>query len=428
MRLTEAQLKHAILHEDASVRDAAMRRFAESFSPDVEVMPLVMQAIERFGPRDAFETYYRIDLLAQTEDSIDWAIRELKRDDVPAGFAYFGTLGRLLSRAEAPLLLPRAEEIFGLAKLQDRYIGGIQEQLEFLSWDADRCWRELEDIANRAITDRETEVDFDRASRIGQALARQGEGYIDRALELLSRSITDYDNDPLSYLETFLTELVGRMRLEAAAPILVRRMKASQARDLIWEDTQDALARIASPATVALVTDDWDQAEVDMKVFASGVLGKIHTDDAVTLGLRFLAMEEEEDLRTWLCLALLEQFAFETIEPICQVIREGSYNEGIADLRRPLTAVTTLLDIATEELKRWKALADRAHQQAVERSRRYERYGTPSSLPPRAPAYEPPPEPYKQMPIISTKKHVGRNEPCPCGSGKKFKNCCIHNF
>lgn len=21
---------------------------------------------------------------------------------------------------------------------------------------------------------------------------------------------------------------------------------------------------------------------------------------------------------------------------------------------------------------------------------------------------------------------VGRNEPCPCGSGKKFKNCCIH--
>ncbi|HEY2538476.1 MAG TPA: SEC-C metal-binding domain-containing protein [Stellaceae bacterium] len=20
---------------------------------------------------------------------------------------------------------------------------------------------------------------------------------------------------------------------------------------------------------------------------------------------------------------------------------------------------------------------------------------------------------------------VGRNDPCPCGSGKKFKNCCI---
>lgn len=24
------------------------------------------------------------------------------------------------------------------------------------------------------------------------------------------------------------------------------------------------------------------------------------------------------------------------------------------------------------------------------------------------------------------KKKVGRNEPCPCGSGKKYKNCCLH--
>ncbi|NMB30839.1 MAG: hypothetical protein GX988_05310, partial [Clostridiales bacterium] len=23
-----------------------------------------------------------------------------------------------------------------------------------------------------------------------------------------------------------------------------------------------------------------------------------------------------------------------------------------------------------------------------------------------------------------TKKKVGRNEPCPCGSGKKYKRCC----
>ena len=23
---------------------------------------------------------------------------------------------------------------------------------------------------------------------------------------------------------------------------------------------------------------------------------------------------------------------------------------------------------------------------------------------------------------------IGRNEPCPCGSGKKFKKCCIKNY
>lgn len=28
-----------------------------------------------------------------------------------------------------------------------------------------------------------------------------------------------------------------------------------------------------------------------------------------------------------------------------------------------------------------------------------------------------------QQPIINSEK-VGRNEPCPCGSGKKYKKCC----
>ena len=29
----------------------------------------------------------------------------------------------------------------------------------------------------------------------------------------------------------------------------------------------------------------------------------------------------------------------------------------------------------------------------------------------------------KKQPVRGTKQ-VGRNEPCPCGSGKKYKNCC----
>ena len=31
----------------------------------------------------------------------------------------------------------------------------------------------------------------------------------------------------------------------------------------------------------------------------------------------------------------------------------------------------------------------------------------------------------KREPVRNTGKRVGRNDPCPCGSGKKFKNCCM---
>ncbi len=30
----------------------------------------------------------------------------------------------------------------------------------------------------------------------------------------------------------------------------------------------------------------------------------------------------------------------------------------------------------------------------------------------------------KQKTVVNTTKKVGRNDPCPCGSGKKYKNCC----
>lgn len=36
-------------------------------------------------------------------------------------------------------------------------------------------------------------------------------------------------------------------------------------------------------------------------------------------------------------------------------------------------------------------------------------------------------EPQKRKPIVNKNKKVGRNDPCPCGSGKKYKHCCGMN-
>ncbi|HBC89990.1 MAG TPA: hypothetical protein DCZ00_00925, partial [Lactococcus sp.] len=33
----------------------------------------------------------------------------------------------------------------------------------------------------------------------------------------------------------------------------------------------------------------------------------------------------------------------------------------------------------------------------------------------------------KAKPIVNEGPKVGRNDPCPCGSGKKYKNCCGKN-
>lgn len=41
------------------------------------------------------------------------------------------------------------------------------------------------------------------------------------------------------------------------------------------------------------------------------------------------------------------------------------------------------------------------------------------------PGEDDPPLPPPVEPIKKTKAEPGRNDPCPCGSGKKFKQCCL---
>ena len=56
MRLSADKVKEAILHTDQDVREAAVYYFANSFSSDPPIMPLVIQAIEKFGDERLQET------------------------------------------------------------------------------------------------------------------------------------------------------------------------------------------------------------------------------------------------------------------------------------------------------------------------------------------------------------------------------------
>jgi hypothetical protein len=52
MRLSEEEIKKGILHPGTKVREMAVRYFADSFSQDPTIMPLVIQAIEKYGWRE----------------------------------------------------------------------------------------------------------------------------------------------------------------------------------------------------------------------------------------------------------------------------------------------------------------------------------------------------------------------------------------
>ena len=71
---------------------------------------------------------------------------------------------------------------------------------------------------------------------------------------------------------------------------------------------------------------------------------------------------------------------------------------------------------------------DHVREAQQERRQDYSRYRTQkddsgNGAPANDPTKQDTREPRRHEPIVRQEKKVGRNDPCPCGSGKKYKNC-----
>ena len=95
---------------------------------------------------------------------------------------------------------------------------------------------------------------------------------------------------------------------------------------------------------------------------------------------------------------------------------------------RKLVAVSTAVGVTFPEYPVWKREAEEKLARQERRMKEMRGFlqapARPASPPKPAPARDDFLE-RKPAPFLRTEKQVGRNDPCPCGSGKKFKKCCM---
>jgi hypothetical protein len=432
VRIPEVKIKEAILHPERLVRQEALLYFADCFSRDVEVMPLAIKAIEKYGRSDFFPYVHVLAQLAQTESTVEWAIKELHREEDKADDddRFFPALSRLLCNAAPQLIAPRADEILQSPGFFKQVIRDFRERQRLAAWDADQCWTELERICVEGVGKHSSsDVDFGHASRVVETLARQGEKYVDRILDLLGKEVEDFETDPMTWLEIFLVELAGEMRLEPAVPLIVKKLH--ECGDVLSEACVDALGKIGTDTAAEAVTKGWGKAVWDYRLYATSALDKIHSDTTVRKCLELFPKDKDLDIRTKLADALLRQFADEGIEPVREMVQKRAYDRTSADLMSRLVAVSTVLGVTFPEYLIWKREAEekwaKAERQMKEMRGFFQAPPQPALPPKSAPAKEP--DDYlerKPIPFLRTDKQVGRNDPCPCGSGKKFKKCCMN--
>ena len=202
MRLPKSKIKEAIFHSEANIRERAVRYFDDSFSRDVTVMPLVIQAVERYGREGAYHLIGGSTNLPQTEETISWIIDELKDERSDSYESYSYNLWRVVQHADPALLIQRKSEILEARQIERSLQEYFQQRLEVLSWDEAVCWQKLEKICEEGKDKQYTnEVDLGLVGQILETLARIGGQSEERILSVLSEKIIDFVNNPLKWME-----------------------------------------------------------------------------------------------------------------------------------------------------------------------------------------------------------------------------------
>jgi hypothetical protein len=439
MRYPEAKIKEAILHPDIEIRDRAGSYFAKSFSTDASLMPLVIKAVETYGRQnDAYRLIGASRELPQTEDTIAWIIDELNAESTATFENYAYNLSMVLVNADHALLLPRESAILEarhfLPDLREPFI----ERLRMVAWDFATCWRKLEAFCEETKDEQNAgEINLAHANRVVEALARYGQESEEKARALLSQRVTDYSHNPMLWLEPLVVRLAGQAHLDTTVPLIVAKL-LEDGGDILNQECAEALTRIGTPAVLEAVAEAFPTAEQHFRIYASGPLEKIHSDLAVEKCVQLLTQEKDHGIRRELAHALLCHFAPEGVEAARRLLLGRELDFEDKGLRNYLLETCTLTGERFPEYDEW--LATEKAEKAEHWRRVKELEGDPKGLllfalekltgkkAPGMPKAKPPVPPSPRLPLPrkpQVKQKVGRNDPCPCGSGKKFKNCCM---
>jgi hypothetical protein len=264
MRLPTEKVKTGILHADQDVREAAVYYFANSFSSDPTVMPLVVQAIDTFGFDAAFSAHSFLENLVQTDETVGWLVQQLGKvgehateKDAEPILAYISAL----IHADPAVLKRHEAEVMGLDALDDESRDAVSERIWFLTRPAEELWADFENFCQtHEEEDSIPDEDFDFAGRVVEALGRHRDRYAAEVLAIIGGETDEIG----AWKEGFAIRLAGEMKLEAAVPLLFGTLHEVP-EEWISEECYEAFKKIGSEAVIEgfasrYATGEWTTA------------------------------------------------------------------------------------------------------------------------------------------------------------------------
>jgi HEAT repeat protein len=429
-------LKPFLKHPDRFVRVAVAEYFRDGRSRDPEILPLVLEACEGMATRVVRQLLEAARSLVVTEPALD---RLLQRLDDAEDESVRQLLAERIVEAPPALLKARETEILEHPQFPIELEPRVHRRLMLAGWDDDRLWTELEEIAQEADEDTSNDPDLDREEDVIELL---GERSTPDEAALLARL-----DDPKvegSWLEVHLVDVIGRRGLRSAVPALISRLILDD--DFMPQAAVEALVRIGDPEALLRFRDIYRERlanpneDASLRFSSIDLLGHFKHPSAEQVILELLEIETDVTLRTFLCVALCEQFSERGVEVVLREIEAG-YDTTLTSLESELLPVIDVLGIDVPEANAWRGQREEDDEHyarivdswdAMEAEDDFDENEfdeddfdedefdedefDEDEFDERPPAVT--------LPIRNVEPRVGRNDPCPCGSGKKFKKCC----
>lgn len=189
--------------------------------------------------------------------------------------------------------------------------------------------------------------------------------------------------------------MIGLLKLERYIPLLVRLLDRDD--DSLLEELSVTLTSFQSDEVVKEVAPYLRKD--NSIIYAASIVENIKSDFAVQVLRETYRSAKQLDEQDILIEALCHQLSEEALPEINEHMKL-EYSSGLVDVEQTVYSYFTILGLNHRELALWR-------QEALKRELDFRQKGHDLPLAP-----------------VGNENKVGRNDPCPCGSGKKYKKCC----
>lgn len=457
MRISESTIKAAISHPDIPIQVCAANYFKNSFSTDPEIATLILNQLSDDGIEfDQIGLINKIANLYLTDENIGTLIKHLSIE--PNGFLRIRSgICKELIRTDRNQFLDRYQEIIDSRNFNHAMLDGFKRRKELLAYDELRCWKELEDYCMQrtaylsAISDEDVcYVELELAWCFADAIVRLGWNCEERILSILSQDLVDnktengMDATGLEFLQDVAVYITGLLKMESMVPILVSRMCKNEDSELLEMVEVESLIKIGTPEVVDLIARNYPVSNEEFQFHSKDILENIKTDHACNTCRQLLAIVDKLDCRYDLAEAMLNHFETDAIEFGRELVLANKQDVASEFVRESLIQCCTIMDQSFPEFDEVLNMVNEdGHGDGHDYEYSFDGgFGGGLNEEEMMKMFQPQNDYFSsqpmtdvgvstadqsQIPIAGKTFKAGRNDSCPCGSGKKFKKCCMNH-